>query len=163
MIVAWNDEATPESAFKGQKYQGVNYLLGGPPSVLEVILKHNGKVGRDKTFFTDSTWSNKKLYTGGVWKGPSKFWNIKVTDESFLAMVTKLALAQEKKPAEMRSSLQQQVILDVAHQCAFLVKVIDDVASRLPCPGRCCNMGSSSPGWRGVTSRPTWMCKQSCS
>ena len=54
LIVAWNVEATPESAFKGATYKGVRLLLGGPSSVQQVILKHNGKVGRDKTFFTDS-------------------------------------------------------------------------------------------------------------
>ena len=74
-------------------------------SVLGVILNHNGKVGRDKTFFTDSTWGCKKLYPGGVWKGPTKFWNMKTTEESFLAMVRKLALAREIKAPGMRSSL----------------------------------------------------------
>ena len=45
-----------KSALKGAKYTGVLLLLGGgAPSVLQVILKHNGKVGRDKTFVTDST------------------------------------------------------------------------------------------------------------
>ena len=51
--------------------------------MLGVILKHNGKVGRDKTFFTDGTWTCKRLYPGGVWKGPTKFWNMKTTEESF--------------------------------------------------------------------------------
>ena len=134
MITAWNEVATPESALKGAKYTGVLLLLGAPPTVLEVILKHNGKVGRDKTFFTDGTWTCKKLYPGGVWKGPTKFWNMKTTEESFLAMVSKLALAQEAKPPGMRSSVQLPAIQDVAQQCAFLVKVIDDVAGRLPVP-----------------------------
>ena len=134
LIAAWNEMATPESALKGAKYTGVLNLLSAPSPALEVILKHNGKVGRDKTFFTDSTWTCKKLYPGGVWKGPTKFWNMKTTEESFLAMVSKLALAQEAKPPGMRSSVQLQAIQDVAHQCAFLVKVIDDVAGRLPVP-----------------------------
>ena len=47
---------------------------------------------------------------------------MKTTEESFLAMVSKLALAQEMKPPGMRSSLQLQAIQDVAHQCAFLVR-----------------------------------------
>ena len=102
--------------------------------MLKVILKHNGKVGCDKTFFTDSTWTLKKLYPGGAWKGPNKFWNMKTTAESFLAMVTKLALAQEMKPPGMRSAVQQPAIQDVAHQCAFLVKVIDDVAGQHTVP-----------------------------
>ena len=91
-------------------------------------------MGRDKTFFTDGTWTCKKLYPGGVWKGPTKFWNMKTTEESFLVMVRKLALAQEAKPPGMRSSVQLNNIQDVAHQCAFLVKVIDDVAGRFPVP-----------------------------
>ena len=134
LIAAWNEEATPESALKGAKYTGVLLLLGGPSSVLQVILKHNGKVGRDKTFFTDSTWTMKKLYPGGAWKGPNKFWSMKTTEESFLAMVTKLALAQEMKPPGMRSAMQQSAIQDVAHQCAFLVKVIDEVAGQHTVP-----------------------------
>ena len=146
MITAWNEVATPESALKGAKYTGVLLLLGAPPTVLEVILKHNGKVGRDKTFFTDGTWTCKKLYPGGVWKGPTKFWNMKTTEESFLAMVSKLALAQEAKPPGMRSSVQLTAIQDVAHQCAFMVKVIGDVAGRLSVP-RVEVDGPSKYGW----------------
>ena len=76
----------------------------------------------------------KKLYPGGAWKGPNKFWSMKTAEESFLAMVTKLALAQEMKPPGMRSAMQQSAIQDVAHQCAFLVKVIDEVAGQHTVP-----------------------------
>ena len=56
------------------------------------------------------------------------------TEEPFLAVVTKLALAQEMKPPGMRSAVQQSAIQDVAHQCAFVVKAIDNVAGRHPVP-----------------------------
>ena len=69
LITAWNEVATPESALKGAKYTGVLLLLGATSSVLKVMLQHNGRVGRDKTCFTDSTWTFKKLYPGGAWKG----------------------------------------------------------------------------------------------
>ena len=118
--------------------------------MLQVILKHNGKVGRDKTFFTDSTWTMKKLYPGGAWKGPNKFWSMKTTEESFLAMVTKLALAQEMKPPGMRSAMQQSAIQDVAHQCAFLVKVIDEVAGQHTVPRQTLIDGLLTPFVDGV-------------
>ena len=64
LITAWNEVATPESALKGAKYTGVLLLLGGPPSVLNVILKH-------KRQYILHGWTVKKLYPRGACKCPT--------------------------------------------------------------------------------------------
>ena len=132
VVAAWNTEATRESQLVGMKRTGVLNLLHCENTSLDLLINHLSDNGIERVFFQDSTWSNKKLLPGHLWKLGAACWQLPVTHKTFLFMIKWLMKKQQAKPVNNQHQLNKMQMEEASQICALVSTVQERVLEKFP-------------------------------
>ena len=90
VIRIWNAQASRNSQIAGEKAQSIKNIMElMPPAAYTAIMDLVGKIGWEKSPWSDQALANKKIYPGFAPRGANKAWNerTKITRASMVLMV----------------------------------------------------------------------------